>query len=107
MFDDNFVKIGYNYFNTGAIVETESGTYADRDAPISQDYVMWNHGMGEVINSLIKNGLEINSFDEYDYSPHNCFKETIEFEPKKYRIKHLGNKIPMVYSIVVTKKNIS
>jgi 2-polyprenyl-3-methyl-5-hydroxy-6-metoxy-1,4-benzoquinol methylase len=105
MFDDNFEKIGYRYFNSGAIVETENGTYADRTADISQEYVMWNHGLSEVINSLIKNGLEIKAFDEFDYSPYNCFNRTIEFEPKKYRIEHLDNKIPMVYSIVAKKKN--
>lgn len=104
MFDDDFKNIGYHYFNTGAIVETESGTYANREAPIEQEYVMWNHGMSEVINSLIKNGLEINSLDEFDYSPYNCFRETVEFEPKKFRIKHLENKIPMVFAILATKK---
>jgi len=105
MFDDNFKKIEYNYLNSGAIIETESGTYADKNADINQEYVMWNHGMSEVVNSLIKNGLIINSLNEYDYSPYDCFSKTIEFKPKKYRIKHLGNKIPMVYSIVARKKN--
>jgi SAM-dependent methyltransferase len=104
MFDDNFEKVGYNYFNSGAIIETQEGTYADKNAPIQLEYVCWNHSMSEVINSLIKNGLELNSLNEFDYSPYNCFNSTIEFEPKKYRIKHLGNKIPMVYSIVATKK---
>jgi SAM-dependent methyltransferase len=104
MFDDNFEKIGYRYFNSGAIIESETGTYADKDADIKQSYVMWNHGMGEVLNSLIKNGLEINSLDEFDYSPYNCFNKTIEFEPNKYRIAHLDDKIPMVYSLRATKK---
>ncbi|MBN9293352.1 MAG: class I SAM-dependent methyltransferase [Flavobacteriia bacterium] len=104
MFDDNFEKIDYNYSNSGAIVETENGTYADRTAALTQEYVMWNHGLSEVINSLIQNGLEIKSLDEFDYSPYNCFNRTIEFEPKKYRIEHLDNKIPMVYSIVAMKK---
>lgn len=104
MFDDNFDKIGYNYFNRGAIKESFEGTYADREAPIKQEYVMWNHGIAEVLNSLIKNRLEINLFNEYDYSPYNCFQHTIEFEPKKFRIKHLENKIPMVYAIQATKK---
>ena len=105
MFDDNFEKIDYRYFNSGAILESENGTYADKTANITQEYVMWNHGLGEVINSLIKNGLEINHFKEYDYSPYNCFKKTIEFEPKKYRIEHLGDKIPMVFSIIAKKNN--
>ncbi|GAB1442167.1 hypothetical protein MASR2M39_10020 [Ignavibacteriales bacterium] len=30
MFDDNFEKVGYNYFKSDAIVETENGTYADK-----------------------------------------------------------------------------
>jgi len=85
MFDDNFEKIAYNYFNTGAIVETLSGTYADPTANIN-------------------NGLEINAFDEYDYSPYNCFRHTIETAPKKYRIRHLDNKIPMLFSIAAAKK---
>ena len=105
MFDDNFEKIGYNYFNSGAILETESGTYADKTADINQECVMWNHSLSEVINNLIKNGLKINSLDEFDYSPYNCFNKTIEIEHKKYRIEHLDNKIPMTYSILATKNN--
>ncbi|MBW7870507.1 MAG: methyltransferase domain-containing protein [Flavobacteriia bacterium] len=104
MFDDHFEKIGYNYFNSGPIAETQTGTYADRDAELTLSGVSWNHGISEVLNSLINNGLEINSFDEYDYSPYNCFEKTVEFEPGKFRIKHLENKIPMVYSICTTKK---
>lgn len=105
MFDDNFAKIGYNYSNSGAIIEMEKGTYADKNADINQEYIMWNHGISEVVNNLIKNNLEIRSLDEFDYSPYNCFNKTIEFEPKKYRIEHLGNKIPMVYSIVGVKNS--
>lgn len=105
MFDSNFEKIFYRYFNSGAIIESESGTYADKSAEITQEYITWNHSISEVINSLIKNGLQIDQFNEYDYSPYNCFNKTSETEPKKYRIKHLENKIPMVYSIVATKEN--
>ena len=107
MFDDNFEKIAYRYFNSGAILETEIGTYADKNAAIKQSYVMWNHGVSEVLSNLIKHGLEIKSFDEFDYSPYNCFNKTIEFEPKKFRIEHLGDKIPMVFSISATRKKTS
>lgn len=103
MYDDNFEKIAYNYFNTGPIVETESGTYADRSADIHPEYVCWNHSLSEVFTNLIQNGLHISSFEEYDYSPYNCFNHIIEFESNKFRIKHLDNKIPMVYAIVADK----
>lgn len=104
MFDDSFNSVAYRYFNSGPIVEYETGTYADRSAAIQQKYVMWNHGLGEVISSLLNNGMELLRFDEYDYSPYNCFQNTIEIEPGKFVIDKLGNKIPMVYSLIARKK---
>ncbi len=103
MFDDEFAGVGYNYFNDGAIHETQEGTYTDRDADIHDEYVMWNHGISEVYNALVKSGLFVNSLNEFDYSPYNCFMHTVEFEPGKFRIEHLGNYIPMVYTILATK----
>lgn len=101
MFDDDFQQIEYTYLKSDAIETTEE-TYTE-NADQKDEFISWNHGLGEVINSLISNGLEINSVDEYDYSPYNCFNQTEEFEPGKFRIKHLENKIPMVYSLVASK----
>lgn len=104
MYDDDFKTVFYSYFNMEPIVETITGTYADKAAAIETKSVGWNHPTSEVLNALIQSGLELNSFDEYDYSPYNCFNETEEFEKGKFRIKHLENKIPMVFSLVATKK---
>lgn len=105
MFDDDFEKIGYHYFNVAPIAETENGTYADKAADRSQPYVTWNHSLSEVVGSLLNHGMEMLDFREYDYSPYNIFSNMIEFETKKYRIGHLGNKIPMVYAVVAKKKH--
>ncbi len=104
MFDDNFERVAYSYFNVKPIVETETGTYADRNAPIKHEYVGWNHSIGEVFTSLVNNGLQIDNFHEYDYSPYNCFRNTEEFSPGKFRIKTMENRLPMVYSLRATKK---
>lgn len=104
MYDDDFKEVTYNYFNSGAIIETYTGTYAEKDAPISQEYVMWNHSISEVVQSLLEKGLTIKSLMEYDYSPYDCFRHTEQIEVNKYIIQHFGNKIPMVYSIVAEKK---
>lgn len=103
MFDNDFEKVAYNYFNDGPIIETESGTYADRNADLHQEFVCWNHSTAEVLNSLIKSGLTIQAFNEYDYSPWNCFNKTIEVAPDKFRIEHLANKIPMVFALTASK----
>ena len=104
MFDEDFNKIAYRYFKSEPIIETETGTYADKKADLSQSTITWNHGLSEVLNSLIRNGIEIVSLDEFDYSPYNCFNNAIEFEENKFRIKHLNKKIPMVYSILCKKR---
>jgi hypothetical protein len=40
---------------------------------------------------------------EFEYSSYNIFEISLKIEEKKYRIEHLENKIPMVYSIIATK----
>jgi len=103
MYDADFEKIVYNYFNVAPIIETESGTYADRNAPINKEFVGWNHPTSEVLNSMLKNGLTLVSYDEFNYSPYNCFSNMEEFESGKFRIKHLGDKIPMLFALVATR----
>lgn len=103
MFDNDFKEVFYSYFNVEPIIEEETGTYANKDAEIETKTITWNHPTSEVLNALIQSGLQINSFNEYDYSPYNCFNQTEEFEPGRYRIKHLQNKIPMVFSLTATK----
>lgn len=103
MFDDLFERIEFSYFKQSAIIETESGSYADRNAQINQQSVSWNHGLSEVVNSLIKHGLSIDCLNEYNYSPYDCFRRSSEIEKGKYEIAHLKGKLPMVYAIGATK----
>lgn len=103
MFDDDFTHIKYHYSNKEPIQETETGTYAEKNANIEQEFVMWNHGLSEVIGGLIKQSLTITHFSEYDYSPYDCFANTVEVEPKKFRIKNFDDKLPMVYALVASK----
>lgn len=103
MFDDDFKEIKYRYFTSEPIIETEEGTYTNRDADVKLETVSWNHGLGEVVESLLSKGLSIQSLKEYDYSPYDCFNQTMKIAPQRFRIKHLSDKIPMVYSIVAFK----
>lgn len=105
MFDNQFQKVEYRYFNSGPIIESTPGTYADPNADIQLSEINWNHGIAEVINSLIKNGLTLQSIEEFDYSPFDCFQNTIKIDEGKYRIKHLEDKIPMVYALKAKKLN--
>ncbi|RPH99901.1 MAG: class I SAM-dependent methyltransferase [Calditrichaeota bacterium] len=103
IFSYDFTKVEYDYFNTGPIVESIQGTYADKSAPICNDSISWNHSLSEVFSSLQRNGMRIDIFQEYDYSPYNCFERTVEIEKGKYQIQGLEKKIPMLYAVKAKK----
>lgn len=103
MFDYDFKTIAYEYFKADPIIETNSGTYADRDADITNTEISWNHSLSEVFMALINQGLSIQKFEEFNYSPYNCFNNTIEVETGKFMIQSMESKIPMVYSLVALK----
>lgn len=103
MFDTGFTHVQYSYFNTEAIIELE-GTYAGTGDMQPMESISWNHSIGEVVQNLIDSGLTVTRFAEYDYSPYDCFKNTVKIAPDKYVIKGMEGKLPMVYSIVAVKQ---
>jgi len=99
MYDDNLKDVQFNYFKDNAIIEDEEGTYANKNANIKTKCITWNHSLSSVFTALVDAGIEIKYFQEYDYSPYNCFANMVEFEPGKYRTEKFGNKIPLVYAL--------
>lgn len=97
MLDDNFKAITYDYFNTETIIEQTTGTYTDRNSDIQNTSYSWNHPLSEIITALTVQGLQLEVFREFDYSPYNCFNNTIEKDGRFY-IKGLEGKLPMVYA---------
>ncbi len=105
MMDENFKQIKYDYFNTSVIAEEHSGTYTDRDAPIRSKEYSWNHPFSEIISALLKNNLTIQQFNEFPFSPYNCFNNMEQGKDGMWRIKGMEEKMPMVYSIKAVKQS--
>lgn len=102
-FDDDFERITYPYFNRGAFIEQQTGTYAAKNADVKIEYVFWNHSVSETFNALVNKGLRIDIFNEYDYSPYNCCRKMVAIAPQKFQIEPFGDKAPLVYAISATK----
>lgn len=105
-FDNEMQKIEYDYFNSAPIIEEIEGTYADRNAPIKTQTVSWNHGVGEILNTLIKTDIAIQEFSELDYSPFNCFTDMKQLDKDKFVFNHINHAIPMIYRIVGKKSDL-
>lgn len=103
MFDNEFNSVAYNYNKSEPIIEIEKGSYANTQSNETIESISWNHGLAEVMDSLVKKGLTLTDVKEYNYSPYNCLMHMEEFETHKFRIKKFGNKIPLIYSLVCTK----
>lgn len=104
MFDNDFRQIEYSYFNQGPINEETIGTYADRFAPLKNNSVAWNHSFSEIFSALLGQDLLIEQFEEFDYSPFNCFGNMKQFQPGKWRVNNLERLIPMVFALKARKK---
>lgn len=105
MFDDDLTHIKFKYSSSDPIVEDLQGTYAKKDISETFGCVTWNHGIADVLQNLIKREIEIVDFQEYDYSPYDCMSHMTDIGGGRYRIRHLGDKLPMVYSVVGKKKS--
>lgn len=103
MFDDEFTKIEYAYENREVIIIDNYGTYTDRNADISGKEYSWNHSISEVLNALISQGLQIELFNEFMYSPYPNFNNTIQGADGNWYIKGMEGKIPMIYSVKAVK----
>lgn len=106
MFSYDFKRIEFNYMDSEPIIEELEGTYTDRDAPIKEKSVCWNHGLSTVIDAIIHTGLKLTDFKEYNYSPYDCFENTVKIGDRMFKIKGLEDKIPLVYSLKVEKLTI-
>lgn len=104
MFDDAFDKIIYPYLNTSAPIVTETDhSYTDGSGHAPHTEFGWNHGLSEVISSLTAQGLQIDFLHEFPYSPYNCFQHMVQGEDGYWRISHLQDNIPLLFSLKATK----
>ncbi len=104
MYDHHNHKIGYRYFDhTDPYEEVEQGTYADANADIAQREYFWSHSLATVFQSLLKQKFQVVDFQEFDFSPYNCFPHMEEVGPERFVYGDLINRMPHVFSIEMKK----
>lgn len=90
---------GYSYFSRGEPdVETE-GTYIENGDEVTAEMATWAHPLSEVINALLRAGIQLERLVEYPFSPYDCFENLVEREPGRFFLDHQGQDVPLVYSL--------
>jgi SAM-dependent methyltransferase len=103
MFDDNLQEIAYPYDSAEPIETVNTGTYADRDAPITLREMNWDHGLGTVVSAVLGAGLVLEGLREFAYSPYDIFPGSREVAPGKFQVERWGDRVPMFYALRARK----
>ena len=103
MFDFESGRYAYSYFNEGKpYSEQATGSYAQRNEGIKRTEHTWSHSLAEIFSALLRQGLRIVDFQEYPYSPYDCFPNMEEIAPGKFQCRELRG-VPHLYAVKVEK----
>ena len=94
---------GSSYFHNPEPDVEEEGTYTENDQGKASTLVTWVHPISDVVNALVKAGIQVTQLNEYPYSPYNCFEGMVEREKGRFYLSHKNQDIPLVYTIKGTK----
>jgi 2-polyprenyl-3-methyl-5-hydroxy-6-metoxy-1,4-benzoquinol methylase len=103
MLDEELKNIRYSYFNREVIATEASGSYAAKNGKPAQAEYGWNHSFGEIFSALLNHGLKISHFEEYPFTPYNCFANLEQRSDGMWISKDHGEKLPMMYSLKAVK----
>ena len=104
MFDFNTGALSYPYFNTGRPFEDlEENTYAEASAAIALPSFFWSHSISEVLKPLLENKMTIDNFEEFPFSPFNCFPVMKELGAGRFYYGPESAQVPQVFVVVARK----
>lgn len=100
MLDDTYQSLTHSYFNHDIIVTDSTGSYASQIDlhPPMKEYG-WNHPFTDLLSALVREGLVLERFNEYDGSPYNCFPGMQQDADGLFRFSKWDKKIPLIYGI--------
>ena len=92
------------YFHKDPIGYWVDGSYADAHAKIAPiESFEWIHPLGEVVSSLIQEGLQIEFLHEFPYSFFQQLPDLVETEDHRFIFPDGKTPIPLIYSIRARK----
>jgi SAM-dependent methyltransferase len=98
------IKVDNPYFFSGEPYKAEiTGSYATNFEGEKRSYYMWDHSLGEVINSIIGAGLQIEFLHEFPFSLRAKFPTMMKGEDGYWRFTREHNMIPLLFSLKAQK----
>ncbi len=97
-------KLAFKYFERGPDIDDSDGTYTDWSAKIKGCTYVWSYTIGDVVNSLINEGLKIKFIHEFPYTMYDQFPGLMKKNSKgQYVLKDKHIEIPLLFSLMASK----
>jgi SAM-dependent methyltransferase len=99
---DRLLALEYPYFeHADPNVWTDGGTYVETDATFSATTSHeWNHGLGEIVMSLLDAGLELTLLEEHDSVPWDALPGQMERVGEgEFRLADRPERLPHSYTL--------
>ena len=103
---DGLLTLERPYFEQSEPNVAKSGTtYVGTDATVAHTVTQWwNHGIGEIITSLLEAGLSIVEFTEHDSVPWSALPGAMEYiGDGEYRLIDSPQRLPHTYTLRAVK----
>lgn len=98
------VRVANPYFFAEEPYEAETtGSYATNFEGEKRTYYMWDHSLGEVINSILGVGLQIEYLHEFPFALRAKFPTMVKGEDGYWRFTREHNMIPLLFSLKANK----
>jgi len=105
--DDGVLVVRDPYFETVApVASTEEATSEEEGLePDESSVYSWNHGIGEVISSVLDAGLTLTGFVEHDSVPFQPFPGAMTYDPAtgEYRLAVRPERLPATFTLSAVK----
>jgi hypothetical protein len=103
---DGLLTLERPYFEQAEPNVANSGaTYVGTDAKFAHTVTKWwNHGLSEIITSLLEAGLRITAFTEHDSIPWSALPGVMEYiGDGEYRLIENPQRLPHTYTLQAVK----
>lgn len=103
---DQLLVVEYPYFETEEpLVWDESSTYVQTDSALKNTVThSWNHGLGEVVTSLLDVGMTVTGLVEHDTVPWEALPGLMEqVAENEWRVTDRPERLPHSYTLQAVK----
>ena len=100
---DGALVVAESYFDTGPVVVSADGSYADRNAVLQNNTSHeWQHSLSDVVNSLIEAGLRIEFVHEFPFAMFPQLASMVEDEGGWWHVPRRDD-LPFLFSLKATR----